>query len=511
MRLPRFIASLRGLSGDRPADLLVALVAALSVGPAVWGRRVELDGLSYWLLGDDAMISLHYARSLATGAGLVFNPGERVEGFTNPLWTLWMTVGFAPGVGRPWSGFPALVACAFALVLLAVATRRLARAVGASPGLALAAGLAAALSRDITNWAVQGFETVPLALAVTLAALRIVREAPTRRWSPGTVALLGAVPLLRGDGVVLLALLGGLALAAGAGVRATARALLVPVGLVVLATAARLAYYGDVVPNTARLKVFGGALRLSLGWRYLLRGAGATPGLAAASLLALVVGPPPVRWLARVVVPWALWVLWIGGDAFPGRRFLLPVLPLALAVAAALPAGWRALPGVRVGIALLAIVLVPLRLPGVNGPLVPPLDPRDRGNLVIGLLLRAHTPPGAVVADQWAGTTLYFAERRGVDLLGKVDGRVARHAPVHPGPAPGHNRWDLAWSLGTLRPDYVIAPTAWPPSPQQRRELERPALRFAHALVTDPRFLSACAPHPMPWPTWRAVLRCAWP
>lgn len=37
---------------------------------------------------DDAFISFRYAENLAHGNGLVFNPGERVEGYTNFLWTL---------------------------------------------------------------------------------------------------------------------------------------------------------------------------------------------------------------------------------------------------------------------------------------------------------------------------------------------------------------------------------------------------------------------------------------
>ncbi|AOP35998.1 hypothetical protein A0128_08580 [Leptospira tipperaryensis] len=39
-------------------------------------------------ISDDAFISLRYAKNLAEGKGLVFNEGERVEGYTNFLWTL---------------------------------------------------------------------------------------------------------------------------------------------------------------------------------------------------------------------------------------------------------------------------------------------------------------------------------------------------------------------------------------------------------------------------------------
>src|SRR5512145_3515033 len=46
-----------------------------------------IDGTRYYVLFDDAMISMRYAYNLAHGNGLVWNPGERVEGITNPLWT----------------------------------------------------------------------------------------------------------------------------------------------------------------------------------------------------------------------------------------------------------------------------------------------------------------------------------------------------------------------------------------------------------------------------------------
>ena len=36
------------------------------------------------------MISMRYGRNLAEGYGLVWNPGERVEGYTNFLWTVIM-------------------------------------------------------------------------------------------------------------------------------------------------------------------------------------------------------------------------------------------------------------------------------------------------------------------------------------------------------------------------------------------------------------------------------------
>ncbi len=52
---------------------------------------VGIDGRRYFCLFDDAMISMRYAWNLSHGSGLVWNPGEYVEGYTNPLWTLVMS------------------------------------------------------------------------------------------------------------------------------------------------------------------------------------------------------------------------------------------------------------------------------------------------------------------------------------------------------------------------------------------------------------------------------------
>ena len=52
-------------------------------------------------LTDDAFISFRYARNLLEGHGLVWNPGERVEGYSNFLWVLelaaiWAATGVPP-------------------------------------------------------------------------------------------------------------------------------------------------------------------------------------------------------------------------------------------------------------------------------------------------------------------------------------------------------------------------------------------------------------------------------
>ena len=60
-----------------------------------------------WFLTDDAFISFRYVRNLLEGHGLVFNPGEYVEGYTNFLWilelaALWGLFDLRPEHAAPW-------------------------------------------------------------------------------------------------------------------------------------------------------------------------------------------------------------------------------------------------------------------------------------------------------------------------------------------------------------------------------------------------------------------------
>jgi hypothetical protein len=66
----------------RVIHVILCLAIAYGVGSAYYRR---------WVC-DDAFISYRYALNLVEGHGLVFNSGERVEGYTNFLWTLWCAV-----------------------------------------------------------------------------------------------------------------------------------------------------------------------------------------------------------------------------------------------------------------------------------------------------------------------------------------------------------------------------------------------------------------------------------
>jgi hypothetical protein len=85
----------KGGEPKRASALAIAGIALCFVSWAslfVYRSSVlAVDGERYFALFDDAMISMRYAWNLSHGSGLVWNPGEYVEGYTNPLWTLVMS------------------------------------------------------------------------------------------------------------------------------------------------------------------------------------------------------------------------------------------------------------------------------------------------------------------------------------------------------------------------------------------------------------------------------------
>jgi len=76
------MANFNSLNKPHVRDLALLAVAAIVLCVRVWQIN-QPD-----ILFDDAFISFRYAKNLASGMGLVYNPNERVEGYTNFLWTV---------------------------------------------------------------------------------------------------------------------------------------------------------------------------------------------------------------------------------------------------------------------------------------------------------------------------------------------------------------------------------------------------------------------------------------
>ena len=125
-----------------------------------------------WLC-DDAFISFRYARNFARGEGLVFNPGEWVEGYTNFLWTLVLGLLAKVHVSIPHAGlFGNLASYVLALVFVALVVRK----ASPKPAIVPFAALCLAASRPFYTFASSGLETMPAAMLVAVGMWASLRK-----------------------------------------------------------------------------------------------------------------------------------------------------------------------------------------------------------------------------------------------------------------------------------------------------------------------------------------------
>lgn len=116
-------------------------------------------------VNDDAFISFRYARNLVAGLGLVFNPAERVEGYTNFLWTILIAAGMKFGFDPvPFSIGLGITFSAATILLTGFLSWR-ARGSGTALLIPLAA-IGLSLHRDFNVYATSGLESSMFAFLV---------------------------------------------------------------------------------------------------------------------------------------------------------------------------------------------------------------------------------------------------------------------------------------------------------------------------------------------------------
>jgi hypothetical protein len=485
------------VSPAKPRRLaLGALMAALAAYWAayVWRMSFVFDGQRRFLLFDDGMISMRYARNLADGFGLVWNPGgPRVEGYTNLGWTLVMALAqrCSPSDNLAILFIQILGMACLALNCLLVwrLGRRLAPE---DPWAALGAVALVGAYQALNNWALQGMEVGVVTLILT-AVLALGEDENCHVLAQPLLLCLACLVRLdmAAPAMALLAL--------DAWQRRDLRRGLAGLGLVAASLALqefwRHGYYGDWLPNTYYLKMTGfpvglrmqrgafvlGQWALSMGRVLLLLPLG----------LALWQRKPLMLRIALLFCVQAAYSVYVGGDAWEqfggANRYLAPALPgllllTALALRqlsgflcalAPLPLSGRKVLGLALFAAALGYASVHEVSKRSNGErnwrgwllLEKPQHSQDfEGIYRRAMICASLTKEGAMVAVAGGGGTVpyFFGKRQAVDVLGKCDPVISR-LPMHLDPAaspweifyPGHLKWDYAYSIQGLKPDFV--------------------------------------------------------
>lgn len=460
--------------------LVVGLTAALVAHAA-----------HYWpFFSDDALISLRYARRFASGLGLTWSDGERVEGYTDFLWVFILGVFGKFGVDY--------IACARAIdfvgVLAAILLQGFSQLNGRwMPSRLLASGPLLALSAPLAVWAIGGLEhglmAGVLALAFLLVGRRILGDEAVGRADLIAGVPFAALALLRADGVVLVgaALLGALFAAPRHAPRLKRAVVLgLPTLFAVLAQLAfRRLYYGEWQPNTALAKLAFNSTRLLLGLSYLRAGYGALIVLLGLALFGTYrlslqkrLREAAVPW--AVVLAWTLYLLVVGGDIFPGyRQLVFPIVALG-----AIVASWAEHRNaeLRANLALLVPACFHL-IPQINESenVRAKQELWEWDGLPVGTALKAaFGPRKPLLAVDAAGALPYWSELPAIDMLGLNDRYIAHHPPPGFGTGPiGHELGDGAY-VWSRKPDLIAFNNA--------AGARDPRFLSGHQLVAMPEF-----------------------
>lgn len=350
---PAAQARLGGLS-PRARQALLALAIALGV---VWAAALA------WVC-DDAFISFRYAAHWAHGQGLVWNLSERVEGFTNFLWTAMVAAAIRVGLD-PVQSSVVLGLGAFAGTLAVVA--RVVRAVrpAGDPWRFPVAVVALAASYTFASFGTSGLETMLAAGLTVLAVERALAGAPLASGACGIAAT-----MCHPDHALFYVGL-GLALLLDRPPRRTLLRYAAPFVVIYLPYfLLRWRYYGHPFPNTYYAKE-GAGTYWSQGLVYLWA---SFLGAGLWAVLPLAVygwwrtrGTLFARACAFTLPPYLIYVAKIGGDYMCGRLVVVILPPLF--ILAELGAAGLARPGGRLARRFAALLIVPAMLPT---PVIPP-------------------------------------------------------------------------------------------------------------------------------------------
>ena len=426
---------------------------------------------------DDAWIHFQFARNLARGDGLSFNPGEPTSGSTAPLWTLllagvYFLGGDFPVVGQLLSGACYLAATLATYALGLWLTRRrwagwLAGAVVAVNGRFVWAGLSA-------------LETCLFAALSLLALGAHVSDRLTGRYRLRTAALFGLAALTRPEGYLLFALsmIDSALRIAYCVFRVPCRAsrnthhasrftfhvsrLVLPILLFAAIVLPYLLFSlrtsGHLLPNTYHAKavvdLFPDRDFLSVAARYLILD---NPLLLpfyvwgvfvllfpALSGSAVADKGSPKRY-ASLLGLWSaglpLVYAWLHAVLYQHGRYLIPLIPCNAVIGVvgllevnqlARRRGWTFIPARAVALVCVLVVLgTAWRLPTVARLYAWNVDNINHMHVALGHWLAEHTPPGAVLALNDIGAIAYVSERPVVDLAGLVTPEVVPllHSP----------------------------------------------------------------------------------
>jgi len=429
---------------------------------------------------DDAYISFQYAKNLIAGHGLVFNIGERVEGFTNLLWTLLIAAGMSLGYSAEQFCWGLSLFSSGALLFFSAIVARVYFQRG-NKWIASFVAIFILSSNSFVFWTVSGLEQALFSVFVTACFVCFLKSRSYLMLVSGILATLS-----RPEGVLFYL---GLAffnlimpfLQRGRGrYKIADSAIMAPIFYFVFLVCYefwRVRYYGEWLPNTFYAKA--GGIPVARGLEYFFNFVKDGYGLLVVPILVSVLRDKRGLALWGVILAYLSYTIAVGGDVFDFSRFYLPILPIMII---------QALHGCSVafkqsramGIIIFAflpatsITDLYFNNPGYN-PSGKKLDhfPYSAKRVAahdttffgsyeirkrsVEKIMKDSPQVHTIAAISIGQTSFYSSGIRVIDLVGLADAHIARSKKQVEGPVmmvPGHQRTDSDYVL-RQNPGYI--------------------------------------------------------
>lgn len=462
---PRPLLDVADRVGPGALQLFGALLASLTI---LHFRECTID---------DAYISLRHARHFLQGQGLVYNPGEYVEGYTNLGFVLWVSAW-------GWLGFDLVAVAKVSGVMGAIAAVWLAPLAPWPDARKGRWERAAARTLCLANFAFMylactGMETAAFTGVVSGLACAASRSNFRATWMVGFLAW--AAFLIRPEGALVGLICLGLCGAYGGRSRLmrSAGAWIFLIGVVAVELW-RYGYYGALTPNTALVKgALSGVKEGYAPWystfgHEVVEALSQTGGMVMGWLALLAVARHSDRRRAVLAAGVCAGVLafqfYAGEDWMVGYRYLQPMVPLylTLAVIGAVEAFRALYPRVESftgGAAVMGVVVTAIGCWGFGVDFhreiraYPHFIMTSRDMIDAARWLGERYPPHYQITCWRIGALGYYSNLTVIDTLGLTDEYLARHGADSPqGQAYLHQRRpELAILKG--RPGEPAAPT----------------------------------------------------
>lgn len=435
------------------------------------------------------MVSMRYAYNMAHGYGLIWNPGgERIEGFTNPLWTLYMAiVHLLPVSAEKISLIIQLTGLVLFLLTLYYVKKIVDYLTNGSKFTSILAVCLTAFYFPLINWnIIQGTEVSVLTFLLTITVWLHFKSFDNKTYSSLLFVLLGIGIWVRLDFFLTACIL--IILMAFFNKQQRKIILLkgIPIFLsfLLLQIGLRYWYYHDLMPNTYYLKMTGYPIlhKITRGMYVTLQEFNLLL-LIVPYIYAFLTKNSKIFVLLSLFTMQLIYSMYVGGDAWEffggANRYVSIATPLFFITLAYCCNKIRIIAKKQfskhtrkykiVELFCIGFLFITLNTGSDNMLLYLtmikqfPTVGENMNQLHMANSLATITHPQTKIGIVMAGVTPYFLpDRQFIDLLGKSDKSIAHSASFHDKSIglkqylnyrPGHVKWNYPYVVTKHKPD----------------------------------------------------------